>query len=83
MELTHSPELENIRTQKRKKPEGGINVCEGIKGMIEEGIREGELKAKREMALTLFADGSSMEKIAGLTKVSVSRVREWVSEKQG
>ena len=83
VELTHSPELENIRTQKRKKPEGGINVCEGIKGMIEEGIREGELKAKREMALTLFADGSSMEKIAGLTKVSVSRVREWVSEKQG
>ena len=58
-------------------------MCEGIKGMIEEGIREGELKAKREMALTLFADGSSMEKIAGLTKVSVSRVREWVSEKQG
>lgn len=57
-------------------------MCEGIRGMIEdgraEGIREGELRAKKEMAVSLFADGSSVEKIARLTKVSAGLVREWV-----
>lgn len=89
-ELTRSPELASLRTHDSQTTEGGINVCEGIRGMIEEGrmegiqegmkegIREGELKAKKEMAAALYADGTSPEKIAHLTKVSVGLVQEWL-----
>lgn len=89
-ELTRSPELASLRAHDSKTSEGGINVCEGIRGMIEEGrmkgiqegkkegIREGELKAKREIAATLYADGTSLETIAHLTKVNVDLVQEWL-----
>ena len=93
-ELTRSPELASLRTHDSQTAEGGINVCEGIRGMIEEGrmegiqegmkegikegIKEGELKAKREMAAALYADGTSLEKIAHLTKVNIGLVQEWL-----
>ena len=54
----------------------GIQEC--MKEGIEEGIKEGELKAKREMAAALYADGTSLEKIAHLTKVNIGLVQEWL-----
>ena len=53
-ELTHSPELQRIRTQKYRS-EGGFNVCQGIREMIEDGMKEGEKKGRQEGILeTLF-----------------------------
>lgn len=47
-ELTHSPELQEIRTPKYQR-EGEIDVCEGIRGMIEDG--------KKEILFDLVKDG--------------------------
>ncbi len=51
-ELTHSPELGKMRTQEYATPKGGIDVCRGIQGMIQdgrlEGIREGKKEGLRE-----------------------------------
>ena len=40
-ELTHSPQLQKIRTPEYQTQEGGYNVCQGIRGMIEDGKQEG------------------------------------------
>ena len=94
-ELTHSPELKKIKTSEYLTAEGGYNMCRGIQGMIQdgkmdgirEGIRvgmiEGEAKAKKEMARALAGMGMSAEKIAEAAKVSISLVREWLSENIG
>ena len=66
-------------------------MCSGIQGMIQDGkmdgIRvgriEGEAKAKKEMARSLAGMGMSAEKIAEAAKVSISIVREWLSENAG
>ena len=64
VELTHSPELEEIKTSKYETPKGGFNVCLGIQGMIQdgkmegrreglkEGKTEGKMEGKRESLLT-------------------------------
>ena len=44
-----------------------------------EGIAAGELKAKREMALSLAQMGLSGERIAEAAKVSVALVQEWLA----
>lgn len=88
-ELTHSPELQKIRTP-RYQTEGGFNVCQGIKEMIQDGKREGKIEGKiegkmegkmegkKEMALSLADMGLSVEKIAEAAKVSVKVVQEWI-----
>ena len=44
-----------------------------------QGIEEGENQAKREMTLSLFRMGISVEKIAEAARVSVKQVQEWLS----
>ena len=44
-----------------------------------EGIKEGEVKAKKEMSRSLSAMGMSAEKIASAANVSVKLVQEWLS----
>ena len=83
-ELTHSSELKKIKTQEYTTPEGGIDVCRGIQGMIKEGmekgIKEGKEEAKKEIACSLSAMGMSAEKIAEATKAGIGLVRKWISE---
>ena len=57
--------------------EMGIRIGEE-RGRIQ-GIEEGENQAKREMALSLFRMGISVEKIAEAARVSVKQVQEWLS----
>ena len=90
-ELTHSPELAKIRTPEYQTTEGGYNMCRGIQGMIQEGIREGkivglregiregEMKKAKEMSISLADMGMSTEKIAMAARVSVGLVREWLA----
>ncbi|MDC7288974.1 hypothetical protein NXH76_14280 [Blautia schinkii] len=47
---------------------------------IEFGEKCGEMKAKRETALSLAEMGIPVEKIAQAVKVSVSLVKKWISE---
>ena len=60
-------------------------MCQAIREMIqdgrEEGIREGILISKKEMALSLSAMGMPAEKIAEVVRVSVALVQDWISEK--
>ena len=44
-----------------------------------QGIEEGENQAKREMALSLFRMGISVEKIAEAARVSVKQVQDWLA----
>ena len=60
-------------------------MCQAIREMIqdgrEEGIREGILISKKEMALSLSAMGMPAEKIAEVVRVSVALVQDWISGK--
>lgn len=40
----------------------------------------GELKAKREAAVSMAEDGMAIDKIARLIKVSTEEVRQWLDE---
>ncbi|HJA64913.1 hypothetical protein B5F07_17450 [Lachnoclostridium sp. An169] len=88
-ELTHSPELQKIRTSKYQTPEGGFDMCQGIQEMIQDGIqegkrdgiREGEIKKAKEMSISLAGMGLSADKIAEAANVSVQLVQDWLSEK--
>ncbi len=46
----------------------------------QDGVKEGEMKGKREMALSLASMGLSMERIAEAAKVSLETVQKWLSE---
>lgn len=71
-------EMEKIYSEGEQS---GIKLGERIgeeRGRIQ-GIEVGEEQAKREMALTLFRMGISVEKIAEAARVSVKQVQQWLS----
>ena len=86
--MAHSKELEDVKERYRKKG-GKINMCEAIRGMIEdgrlegrregklEGRREGELKAKQIVARNMYLRGMSEEDTAGLCEEDIELVRQW------
>lgn len=92
-ELTHSPELQEIRQPKYQTQGGGFNVCQGIQEMIKdgkmegreaglrEGIKEGEMKKARETAYELDKRKMPPETIAEIVKVSVNTVKKWLDER--
>ncbi|MDC7288975.1 Rpn family recombination-promoting nuclease/putative transposase [Blautia schinkii] len=53
---------------------------EGIEFGEKRGLELGEMKAKKETALSLAEMGISVEKIAQAVKVSASVVQKWISE---
>ncbi|HIS31842.1 MAG TPA: Rpn family recombination-promoting nuclease/putative transposase [Candidatus Limivivens intestinipullorum] len=63
--------------------EGGIrNMCDVLDRIEQKGRREGrqegELEAKRDMAVSLAKMGISIEDIAKAAKVSVDEVKQWL-----
>ena len=66
-------------------------MCEALRRLMQDEIadevreaeiraeRNGEMKAKRETALTLASMGMSAEKIAEAVKVSLKIVQEWIA----
>lgn len=78
--MAHSKELEDVKERYREKG-GKINMCEAIRGMIEdgrlEGRREGELKAKQIVARNMYLRGMSEEDTAGLCEEDIELVRQW------
>ena len=64
------------RVRELKETQEGVDVmCREM----EKIYSEGENQAKREMALSLFRMGISVEKIAEAARVSVKQVQEWLS----
>lgn len=60
-----------------------LNVCNLSTGVynkgMEAGVAQGEMKGKKEMALSLAGMGISVEKIAEAAKVSLETVQKWLS----
>ena len=78
--MAHSKELEDVKERYREKG-WKINMCEAIRGMIEdgrlEGRREGELKAKQIVARNMYLRGMSEEDTSGLCEEDIELVRQW------
>ncbi len=47
---------------------------------MENGEKRGELKAKKEMALSMAEEGMDIKKIARLVKVSEEDVQKWIDK---
>ena len=47
---------------------------------MESGEKRGELKAKKETALSMAEEGMNIQKIARLVKVSEKDVQKWIDE---
>ena len=62
---------------------GEIDMCKAVKDMIDEskteGIAEGILNQAKKMALRMYEDGDSIEKIAKTADVPVNLVKEWIN----
>lgn len=58
-------------------------MCKAIKDMIDEskteGIAEGIAEGIKKMALKMYKNGDSIEKIAETAEVSMSLVKEWIN----
>lgn len=86
--VTGARELEMVKEQFRE--EGGkINMCEAIRGMIEQGreegiqkgLQEGKIEGQKEKAYitarNMFLRGFSAEETAGLLEESLDTVKGW------
>ena len=80
IELTHSPQLQEIATPKYHTIQGGFNMCQALDEMIQDGIQQGEMRKAKEMSISMAELGIPVEKIAEVAKVSVKLVQEWLAE---
>lgn len=58
-------------------------MCKAIKDMMDEskteGIAEGIAEGIKKMALKMYKNGDSIEKIAETAEVSMNLVKEWIN----
>ena len=89
--ITGSRELERVKEQYRE--EGGrINMCEAIRGMIEDGRIEGRLEGKiegkyegalektRTVARNMYLRGMSAEDAAAICEMDTAQIEVWFRE---
>lgn len=61
---------------------GEIDVCKAVKDLIDEskteGFAEGIAEGIKKMALKMYKNGDSIEKIAEIAEVSMDQVKEWL-----
>lgn len=53
-------------------------MCKAIKDMIDESKTEGVAEGIKKMALKMYQNGDSIEKIAEIAEVSMDQVKEWL-----
>lgn len=77
------------RVHELKETQKGVDdMCQEMEKLCSEaredgeerGIAKGELKAKKEAALSMAEDGINIERIARLIKVDVNDVQKWLQE---
>lgn len=58
-------------------------MCKAIKDMIDksktEGVAEGVAEGIKKMAIKMYKNGDSIEKIAETAEVSMNLVKEWIN----
>ena len=76
----HSPVLAK-RVDELKDTQKGVELmCHEMEKIYSEGMESGELKAKKETALSLAEMGLSVEKIAKAVNHNVNEVQKWIDE---
>ncbi len=76
----HSPVLAK-RVHELKDTQKGVNLmCHEMEKIYSEGMESGELKAKKETALSMAEEGMDVKKIARLVKVSEDDIQKWIDE---
>ena len=80
----HSPVLAK-RVHELKNTQKGVEfMCHEMEKIYSEGMengeKRGELKAKKEMALSMAEEGMDIKKIARLVKVSEEDVQKWIDK---
>ena len=83
--LTGSKELETMKEKYREKG-GKINMCEAIRGLIEEvkaiGLSLGDQGRSQTVARNMYARGFTAEEAARLIGISHTQIRDWYDEWQ-
>ena len=54
-------------------------MCKAIKDMIDESKTAGVAEGIKKMALKMYKNGDSIEKIAETAEVSMNLVKEWIN----
>ena len=76
----HSPVLAK-RVHELKDTQKGVELmCHEMEKIYSDGMESGELKAKKETALSLAEMGLSVEKIAKAVNHNVNEVQKWIDE---
>lgn len=53
-------------------------MCKAIKDMIDKSKTEGVAEGIKKMAIKMYKNGDSIEKIAEIAEVSMDQVKEWL-----
>ena len=76
----HSPVVVK-RVHELKDTQNGVELmCHEMEKIYREGMESGELKAKKETALSMAEEGMDVKKIARLVKVSEDDIQKWIDE---
>ena len=76
----HSPVLAK-RVHELKDTQKGVELmCHEMEKIYSEGMESGELRAKKETALSMAEEGMNVKTIARLVKVSEKDVQKWIDE---
>ena len=76
----HSPVVVK-QVHKLKDTQKGIELmCHEMEKIYSEVMESGELKAKKETALSMAEEGMDVKKIARLVKVSEDDIQKWIDE---
>ena len=76
----HSPVVVK-RVHELKDTQNGVELmCHEMEKIYSEGMESGELKAKKETALSMAEEGMDVKKIARLVKVSEDDIQKWIDE---
>ena len=84
----HSQILAKRVHELKETQKGGELMChemekiysEGMESGEKRGIEKGELKAKRETALSMAEEGMDVKQIVRLVKVTEKEVQKWIDE---
>ena len=69
------------RVYELKETQKGVEfMCQEMEQIYYEGEKSGELKARKETALSLVEDGMDISRIARLMKVTEQDIHEWIDE---
>ena len=76
----HSPVLAK-RVHELKDTQKGVELmCHEMEKIYSEGMESGELRAKKETALSMAEEGMNVKTMARLVKVSEKDVQKWIDE---